>query len=125
MRRHTATTWLIAIFVVALGAMGAARDLHAASHALSAEHSACVAALTDTSPASLPLDSSSNERDCPTCDLLAVLSKSALNQTTVIVVEPAPSIAAVDEVAPSDPVVVQSIDDNRTRGPPASFRCAV
>jgi hypothetical protein len=117
---------LVAIFVLALGAMGMARDLHAANHASTdGPHAVCAAEHSDTAPASLPLDSSNNEPDCPTCDLLAVLSKSAISQTTTIVVAPALSITAVDEIVPSDPVVAQRLDDNRTRGPPAVLRCAV
>jgi hypothetical protein len=114
---------LIAIFAVALGALGMARDLHAASHVSAEAHAVCVADLHDSAPASLPLDSSSEDPDCPTCDLLAVLSKSAITQATTLAVEPAPAIAAVDEIAPSVPVVAQRIDDNRTRGPPAVLRC--
>ncbi len=126
MRRQSATTWLVAIFVLALGAMGMARDLHAAAHASAdGHHAVCAADLATTAPASLPIDSTNDEPDCPTCDLLAVLAKGVLTQTTPVDSELTPAITALSETTPTQPVVVDFVNANRTRGPPAVLRCAV
>ncbi len=126
MKRQHATTWLVAIFVLALGAMGMVRDLHAADHASSdGHHAVCASEHADTTPASLPIDSSDDEPDCPTCDLLAVLAKGVVTQTAAVVAEPAPASATINEAASTNPVVAEFVNANRTRGPPAVLRCAV
>lgn len=119
MGRSRATTWLIAILLVVLGGMGFVRDLHAASHSIeNLAVAACEHELTDTAPASMPLDGDRHEDDCPTCDLLAVLNKSVAITSVQVAVDRAVLVRVFNAPAAADPVVADRLDANRTRGPP-------
>lgn len=127
MGRPNATSWLIAILLVALGGMGFVRDAHAAKHSAdpSLPH-VCEADLADSSPASLPLDGGQpSDKDCPTCDLLALLTKSVAITSVPVTIDHAVLVRTFDAPAAADPLVSDTLDDNRTRGPPAVYRCAV
>jgi hypothetical protein len=128
MGRRSATSWLIAILLVALGGMGFVRDAHASKHSTdpSLTH-VCEADVADSSPASLPLDGGQpdEEEDCPTCDLLAVLTKSVAITSTPVTIDHAVLVRMIDAPAAADPLIADTLDDNRTRGPPAVSRCAV
>ena len=126
MGRRNATSWLIAMLLVVLGGMGFVRDLHAASHSFeNVAATTCDHDLADTSPASLPLDGTHHQDDCPTCDLLAVLSKSVAITCAPVVIDHAVLVRLTDAPAAADPILADHPDANRTRGPPAVSRRAV
>ncbi len=119
MGRRNATSWMVAILLVVLGGMGFVRDVHAASHSFeNVAAAACEHELADTAPASLPLEGGQHEDDCPTCDLLAVLSKSVAITSVPVTVDHAVLVRIFDAPAAADPVVADRLDANRTRGPP-------
>lgn len=110
---------MIAILLVVLGGMGFVRDLHAASHSFeNVAGAVCEHDLADSSPASMPLDGGEHEDECPTCDLLAVLSKGVAITSVPVTIDHAVVVRTFDAPAAADPVISDRLDANRTRGPP-------
>jgi len=107
---------MLAVLVVALGAMGFARDLHAASHAAKV---VCAHDDADGAPVpSLPSETPKKPQDCPTCDLLAVLSHGAPSLAAPAVADAAPLILVAEASPRTVAAVAERVDANRTRGPP-------
>lgn len=127
MGRRNATSWLIGLLVVAIGAVGLLRDVHAASHAARDAQAACL--IEDEHPEhTLPAPAAPADpdaTDCDTCDLLAVLSKSIDTSTPTGPVATGEFVSPLLLPTPERPVVAEQRRADRSRAPPAAFRCAV